>query len=502
MEPTTIQQRGNLGSSLPFRTLKPHSSQLNIGRFPNTRYENVDNTIRVTDFSEAPFSPISERSSSFSQASTAETWDLASTEPSSPRSPRTKHEFDDIPRLGSISPHAEVLKRKCDSADEGSKRIKLQPLHLPSVSRLHLLPPRDNKSRRFIQPHYVKRALQTPNSSPEPRNEYTLSEKASDPIIQWLNVRRRESSDTKQPLSEPRGLVDISLNINLDVDETPPPCFYREKQKYTSQSRQQQQQQQPTPLLGEKGKAKRKRKGNQTKSSHNNIKYTAEEGDFIRYNKYEMKYSWADNQKLFVETFPMRDPEKDRRTQGVQGVHYRDNQHVPVLVDGGRRLVFNEYGHVKARVAQVRQQRDDKPYFSLVYLYPERALNYPWVADKFKKMAAELVKERIPQREAAKRDAIARGVWKEKLGNGECACCHKPDRERDNHKRYVPGRDESSFVMPTPLKNEVEPDSNTTFNSNPLQNRRHTLYMLQNELTQITTENERRLLQARNSMSK
>ncbi|KAF3059779.1 Transcription factor tau 55 kDa subunit [Daldinia childiae] len=434
--------------------------------WPSTATSKIDTVIEesrtTSNTSVSPYSPISERSgSSFSQESTAELWENASatTEPwesvsarsSPPQTPKSKHEPDGIPRVELAPPRGEFLKRKCDNLDESSKKVKLQPVTLPSV--YHILPAEERECHQPSSHCRHQRVLQTPSSSPEPENEYSLSSRPGfpapeDPIVQWLNLRRKESNRRRELLSQPRDSRGNSLNISLNISLKfcdPQPVFYREKQQYTSQSRGYCHRPRPQPSLSEEDPKEECNK----KNPHNNIKYTTEEADFIRFNKYELKLSWEENKRLFRKKFPMP-PGKERATQGIQGVHYRDNQHLPHLTDKGRRLVFLPEGHVEAVVAKVRKQLEDKPYFSLTYLYPERAMLYDWVPYKMKIVAAELAEERAAQKEQARREAIEKGKWKEKLANGQCVCCYKPDGDKETQKRpspYEPSPERNKFAM-------------------------------------------------------
>ncbi|KAI0386119.1 hypothetical protein F5Y04DRAFT_116160 [Hypomontagnella monticulosa] len=432
MESTTMQRRTIMNPSLPLRSKYPESS---VGLSAATiRYRRIDGVVHRTDIPLPPYSPISDRSgSSFSYDSPADLWETISTEPSPPQTPRPKHEIDDGLRLDLASTRG--FKRKCESQDEDSRRVKLPPVY-------KLLPPNEQGDRRPASRYRPRKSWKTPCSSPEPSNEYTLSTKPTssplgDPIVQWLNNRRMESSDVKNLLSQPRGLGEASLRIDLNFSSPQTQTvFYREKQQYTPQSRSycHRSRQQPSPPREEPnqcGDAK-------VRKSHNNIKYSIEETDYIRYNKYEKKLPWEESKKLFRKKFPMTDVEKNRGTQGIQGNFYRDNHNLPLLTNRGRVLVFQENGHVKPITAKVRDQKEDKPYFSLTYLYPERAMLYDWVDDEHKRFAEELAKERILQKEHAQREAKKRNMWKEKLEPGECACCPEPDRERDNHKRAAP----------------------------------------------------------------
>ncbi|KAI1762510.1 hypothetical protein GGR53DRAFT_532533 [Hypoxylon sp. FL1150] len=444
MEPTNIQRNAILSPSFPIRTPQPQSSRHSISRLATPLFQRgVGNNVNLLSLTEQlPHSPVSLRSgSSFSsQGSSADSWEVISVEPSSPRIPKSKYEVDDTLRLDLIPRRRESPKRKCESPDEVSKKVKLPPVKLPSVYCL-LPADKDDHHVAAVRPN-LSSHLQTPAASPEPSRSHIISTKpgsppSEDPITQWLNLRRRESGAMKGALPPPEGL---SLTINLDFSPRPEPIFYREKQQYTTpQFRgscppRQRRQQQRSPPPREGGKKRRARPKNDV---HCNIKYAVEETDYIRFNKYEMKLSWDDNRRLFRAKFPMADAKMDRETQGIQSVHYRDNTNVPLLVERGRVLVFLENGHVEGVCRPVREQRDDKPYHSLTYLYPERALLYDWVPLKYKQIAAELAKERRLQKEHARREAMRLGTWVEKPEPGTCACCIRNDRVRDIHKRAV-----------------------------------------------------------------
>ncbi|KAI4863046.1 hypothetical protein F4820DRAFT_390724 [Hypoxylon rubiginosum] len=437
MEPKSTQRNATSNLLFPNRTLRPQSSQLDISRLTTPLFQKgVGNKFDSPGFYEQlPYSPVSLRSgSSFSsQGSTVDSWELVSSEPSSPRTPKSKHELDDTPRLDLIPLSGEFPKRRCDSPDEYCKRIKLPPVKLPSV--YCLLPATDNDEQNAAVRPSAKTHLQTPCASPVPNsNHVVLTKPASppsdDPIIQWLNLRRQESGATKGALPQAEGL---SLNINMDFHQ--PPVFYREKQPYTHQFRgcfRPRQQPSPPREVVKKTRAKSKNK------VHCNIKYSLEEMDYIRFNKYERKLPWEENMMLFRKKFPMAEAQMNRETQGIQSIHYRNNSNVPLLVGNGRRLVFQPNGHVEGVNAKVRGQGENKPYFSLTYLYPERAMMYDWVPAEIKHIAAELANERSLQKEQARREAIRLKNWVEKTEPGTCACCVKSDRVRDTQKRAVP----------------------------------------------------------------
>ncbi|KAI1089699.1 hypothetical protein F5B19DRAFT_495200 [Rostrohypoxylon terebratum] len=459
MESMTIQRKATLESSFPLRTLQPQSSQLNFGRLPSPfGHKGADGAIQRTPIPEPPYSPISNSSrASFSQASCADSWEVISTAPSSPETPHSKYEFDDIPiKLESIPCHRDNLKHRRDSLGESFKKLKIPPVELPSLNRL--LPPTNHDNNRHSF-HPSARALKQHRPGPAPKIEYTPPSRHSyspsdDPIVQCLNLWRKESGDAKGLLSKPRNREGTSLlQIGLDFRK-PTSVLYDEKQEYIAEAHNYCQQSCPQVCSDTEEREPQDDSDDpddlKEKIPHNNTKYSLEEMDYIRFNRYEEKLSWEEGKDRFRIKFPAANKRMNRARQGIQGVHYRDNKHVPYLVDRGRTLVFLENGHVKSIEAKVRHQKDDRPYFSLTYLYPERALLYDWVPEKTKQAAALLAKERAAQREAKKRETMRTGKWREVDDTGECACCPKPDRKRDEAKRSTPKRlGGSRFSRPT-----------------------------------------------------
>ncbi|KAI0180952.1 hypothetical protein GGR52DRAFT_567205 [Hypoxylon sp. FL1284] len=436
MEPTaTFQRNAALSSPVPVQALQAHLTQLRIDPLAIPSFskgaDEIFNTPRVPEPHPYP-SPVSVKAeSSFSsQGSSVDSWETRSSEPPSPHTPKAKREFDDYPRLGCITPDGGLFKQRHHSPEECGKKPQL-----PSFSCL--LQTNEHADYKLAGGLGNAPYLMTPRSSPRPEQSYArpnrgvLPPSYEDPITFWLNMRRKESRTTKSALSQPKG-----LSNSVNPDPRPRPVFYREKQKHAAHfrssgiPRQSRQKQPPSPPPG--GVKKRRPS---TKAGHCNIKYTIEELDFIRFNRYEMKLPWQENERRFQAKFPMADPQKDRRTSGIQSAHYRQNGCLPLLTDRGRRLVFEKNGHVAAFVCKVRDQRDAKPYYSLTYLYPERALLYDWVPVEYKRMAADLAKERRLQMEQAKREAIRTKEWRENLEPRECACCYKDDRVRDTRKR-------------------------------------------------------------------
>lgn len=132
-----------------------------------------------------------------------------------------------------------------------------------------------------------------------------------------------------------------------------------------------------------------------SKGTHCNVKYLPEELDFIRYHKIDLKESWnevLESFKPFQQRFPKE--ELDRRVQGLQGVHYRENYAIPKprRETNGRQICFLPNGHVLAHGCKVREQSEYKFMYGLVYLFPERAKDYTWVRADHRRFAAELSK--------------------------------------------------------------------------------------------------------------
>ncbi|KAI0010119.1 hypothetical protein F4779DRAFT_322745 [Xylariaceae sp. FL0662B] len=392
------------------------------------------------------YSPISSSFDSvFAHGSSAESDFTSSTEPSSPQAPSTRGEFDDVTQQDWLLRN-EFLGQKRHSLSEDPKRVQLPSVH-------HLLPPVDYKDDDdAAQPPRSRRRLDSLRTSPELSKEYvlpirsTMSSHEEDPITRNLNIWRKESDNQKNPLPQLQELKGASLNVQLDLGDKP--TFYRETQhrppqRYDYYYHPGHQSSSPKQMA-KKGRARAKQDKDRHKcrarandDTHCNIKYTTEETDYIRFFKVDLKHAWVPLKRSFNKRFPMASGRR-RERQGIQGAWYRDNSHMPDLVNGGRTLLFNPNGHVKVISRKVRDPSVDKLYFSLIYLYPERAMNYDWVPAEARQVAADLHKERIPQRKRARLEAMERGAWVDKVEDGTCACCPKPDREKEKQKRALP----------------------------------------------------------------
>ncbi|KAI1634112.1 hypothetical protein F4809DRAFT_541783 [Biscogniauxia mediterranea] len=435
MEPATIPRVASLDLSPPSRS--SHSCSPRVGLDEITRmpmFSWSGNKAVETTLPEYPISSpmASSFRSSFSQESTANSSSTISTGPPTPRTPKATCEVDDIIQADwSCIPATHMprsLKRKSEPLeDEDVKRVKLPGLQ-------HLLETPEGTQSYHNAVSKPKRHLQTPMSSPEPKSEYTFSRRPSllpgeDPITKTLNLLRKEKNHTKDFL--PRIGLSEPLHIPVDFANQ----LHESEQKWPSQTFDycHQSPQQPSPP---EEKPKKKRAGSK-EPPHCNIKYSQEERDFLRYYNKDLKYSWKEITHFFGARFPMAEEFRRRRVQGVQGVSYRDNQHIPDIVPRRNQLVFLPNGHVATTSKKVRKQGNDRRRFGLVYLYPERAMKYDWVREEDRQLAAEINRERIPQRAQARRDAIKRGVWVEKFDNGECACCPRDEGERYKNKNRI-----------------------------------------------------------------
>lgn len=245
--------------------------------------------------------------------------------------------------------------------------------------------------REYIDYSPINSPRRTPSLTPELGEDDLWSRRSSsapiqDPITEQLNRLRVHVN--KKPLAPPEGLCDI---------ERPPEA--------------------------------RRRRAQSSETTHCNIKYTAEELDYIRYQRVDLGHQWSLVQAKFRVMFPMVVFPEPRKTQGLQGVNYRQNKTLPHIIDG--QLVFMENGHVAPICVQTRHQAD-KHLYTLVYLFPERAMTYPWVSTTNRQFASELYEERQQQMENARIECMRRGTYIEKLpADIPCGCCPGEDRERD-----------------------------------------------------------------------
>ncbi|KAI0446113.1 hypothetical protein F4803DRAFT_569258 [Xylaria telfairii] len=261
--------------------------------------------------------------------------------------------------------------------------------------------------------------LRTPSVTPEPSEGDVYSRRSSffhalDPITEKLNDLRIKQN--KEPLPPLGALYNSSeFSSQATHQQATPPHVHNKFCQPPSQPQQ-----------------ARKRRAKSSETTHCNVKYLVEELDYIRYQRVEHSHKWALVEARFGAKFPMTE---ERRTQGLQGVYYRQNKYLPHIENN--HLVFMENGHVEAACAKTRDQTEKKHLFTLVYLYPERAMNYPWVSPLDRSRARELNEKRQKQMKNARLYAIERGTYIETLTADDppCACCPDQDRERDPEKR-------------------------------------------------------------------
>ncbi|KAI1426236.1 hypothetical protein F5Y12DRAFT_301564 [Xylaria sp. FL1777] len=244
------------------------------------------------------------------------------------------------------------------------------------------------------------RSLRTPSATPEPSKDGVYSRRSSqsyphDPILQNLNRLRKAKN--KKPLPLVEGLHD--------------PDFVRKPLKPL------------VPLeLAQRGRGKLQR------GSHCNIKYLVEELDYIRYHRVDLARAWKPIASDFQAMFPMSI--FPRGEGGLQGVYYRQHKMLPLISDG--QLVFMENGHVEPVWVKTKKQTEKNQLYGLIYLFPERAMNYSWVSLLDRQRAYELNQEREPQVRKAHFEAKRRGTYIEKLPpHVLCGCCPGDDRKRD-----------------------------------------------------------------------
>ncbi|KXJ94495.1 hypothetical protein Micbo1qcDRAFT_231971 [Microdochium bolleyi] len=349
---------------------------------------------------------------SFSSDSGSESGYIMSPHASMPASPRTPVPWLDATdgsRDTQLALRGEMGKRKHAIVRDEERTAWA----LPGVLNILNTVGPDDRAQAVV-PTRPKRRMMTPLSSPE----MALSELSGpdDPITRSLNHGRRPE---KGLLTRPTGLGDANVRFALPSRHA--------AARHGSQSNSPYPRQQPSPPGDEPRKGRAKPKG-----THCNVKYLPEEQDFIRYHKIDLKESWNEvlqSFKPFQQRFPK--DELDRRIQGLQGVHYRENYAIPKprRESNGRQISFLPNGHVLAHACKVREQGEYKYMYGLVYLFPDRAMGYSWVRAEHRRFAAELNNERIQAQAQAKRDAMERGTWVEKLEDNSCMCCESEDRD-------------------------------------------------------------------------
>ncbi|KAI1265092.1 hypothetical protein F5Y18DRAFT_57506 [Xylariaceae sp. FL1019] len=310
--------------------------------------------------------------------------------------------------------------------------------------------------------------LRTPSSSPEPNGNYVFSRcpssfLAGDPITEKLNYLRRQdehnqplpfrqthSRERRDPLPLLEGLRAPRPAILTDNTGRKPPGNrlddYAQPQTLLlyDHAAVLRRLKRPSPPRETVRKLRSKAKG-----PHCNLKYFIEETDYIRYQKNDLGQSWGTVHQLFNNKYPMKDNDMDRDTQGLQGVLYRVNKCLPTLLGTSSELVFMENGHVAKSWIKTRQQKENAHLYTLIYLFPERAIHYPWILPKDRQRALELHEDRERQKARAREAALERGTYVEpgRLAPETCGCCPKQDRTKDIAKRAVPFGKKQKLVV-------------------------------------------------------
>ncbi|KAI0202773.1 hypothetical protein F4808DRAFT_58374 [Astrocystis sublimbata] len=337
--------------------------------------------------------------------------------------PRTMLTFRDIP-TGS-------LKRKSEDHSNVSERTlaaypgnRTQPLAHNLSSQIQIIVPQ-----------------WTPMASPEPSEWSTSPPPVQDLITDKLNCLRLErlkSLPTEQnsvPLPPLEALC-ISSRTTLAQEAGRRLASFRH-----------QHFQPPIPLR-QRRVAKRARTS-AAKPPHNNLKYLVEELDFIRYQRVDCGLKWELVEAAFHEKFPTNEFPLPRNKDGLQGVNYRQNNVLPRIEDG--ELVFMDNGHVDVASVKTRFQTENKHLYTLVYLYPDRAMNYWWVSDAERYRARTLNVSRQEALERERLTAIERGTYVETLPTEEpCGCCPTKDRDR-TPKKKTPCRKNLYLLKPRRL---------------------------------------------------
>lgn len=305
--------------------------------------------------------------------------------PSPPQTPKTKPEGEDGVQLHSV-PWTVIDNRQRTHPNQGSlgAPIKRRCSELDGDFCNRALPSMDNICSPQSKKHtmYIlsdpRHRWPTPSSSPEPSviGDYTSKNfpprlLGDDPITRCLNALRMESdkSRTLPPLSQPEGLG------SQPTPSTERPIYHFQGPPPPSPP--------PPSELGKKGRSRSR------KENHINVKYATEELDYIRYHRVDRNMKWDDTTRLFSFQFPI--PGLPRTMPGIQGGYYRQNNgQVPVTTNEGD-LCFLLNGHVAPSKTKVREQKDKKLY-GLAVLFPERAMNYRWVDEETRQVAAKIGK--------------------------------------------------------------------------------------------------------------
>ncbi|KAI1302631.1 hypothetical protein F5Y03DRAFT_208046 [Xylaria venustula] len=277
-----------------------------------------------------------------------------------------------------------------------------------------------------FQCSYATDAIRTPSATPEPNQDDTRSSLSlfNDPIIETLN--RLRVGKKKTPLRPVHGRRSRGFTNWANMNYTAAQDTHNAPRQVVPTA--QRPRRRPRSQLGPSG---------EPRPPHCNIKYTTEELDYIRYQRVDLSLEWKPIESNFEALFPI----PKRVVGGLQGKLYRQHQMLPLIIDG--RLVFMANGHVEAVWTKTRDQNETRHEYRLTHLFPERAMNYPWVTPADRQFAYNLYEERRTQIEEARLEASRRGTYVEKLPvDVLCGCCPGEDRKRntDASENQTPAR--------------------------------------------------------------
>ncbi|KAI0118902.1 hypothetical protein GGR51DRAFT_137638 [Nemania sp. FL0031] len=326
-------------------------------------------------------------------------------------------------------------KRKAEH-DGGGRARKLPSIRaaLPDA-----FPP-DNykagrKGKRNGKRNHAPNSLRTPSMTPEPSESNPFSRRHShfapfDSITHELNKRRSMENKMPLPSAPPAPLNDVGYSNSPTHQWTSDPMFLGDSF------------QQPPP-------SNEKKKGGKNPDAHCNVKYKVEELDFIRYQRVDHNLKWHQVEANFGILFPFCEI---RKAQGLQGVCYRQNKGLPNIFND--QLIFMDNGHVAVTSTKTREQGDNKEKYNFHYLYPDRALKYPWISEEHRKKAIELDKKRQEQKALARLGAEIRGTWVDKLPPEiPCGCCPAEDREtKDKQEEKKKGSKKGERTKSNPTR--------------------------------------------------
>ncbi|KAK6071599.1 hypothetical protein SCUP515_07796 [Seiridium cupressi] len=352
---------------------------------------------------------------------------------SPPRSPQRQVSSDS--QLDSVLARRPSLSPGSWSTSED---VKLPPLlrrgsaegSLPGLSSILTVPRTASPQAQGLQKYMSALKLSTspdPSATGDPAFVGNSSEEVTEVLTAYRAEKRRQQVNGlcktgrprrahrpqvhRLPLSAER--LDIRINY---LPPSPPRNIHYYGSSSSSPSRS------PDPLRP--SRHGRVEKGSR-EHPHNNLRYSKEQMDFIRYLAIEEEgLTWAVREARFARQYPA-DPAKERRRQGVQGVYYRQNCYLPKLDLETNAIRYLPNGHQDQMEMKCRKMSKvpNPKLYGLINLWPEEALTYSWVKHEHKQEAIKIVEQRRKEREDARTAAVKSGLWTETAPADSCACC-------------------------------------------------------------------------------